>query len=70
MESYISAPVVAFGRESRLQINSHIENHRRPGRVFCCSVGNFYPYILQLIGTVIRTKIVRDSQSCVILFLL
>ena len=29
MEPYISVPVVAFGREFKLQINSHIENHRR-----------------------------------------
>ena len=28
MKPYISVPVVAFGREFKLQINSHIENHR------------------------------------------
>ena len=28
MKPYIPVPVVAFGREVKLQINSHIENHR------------------------------------------
>ena len=42
MKPYIPVPVVAFGREVKLQINSHIENHRLV-RARVRLFRNFYP---------------------------